>query len=182
MGLRSRVLTAGSIGCVAAVVAACGSSGGLLSASERATLTGHLDAISSDVQAGDCRKARSQANAFNDAVAALPSSVSSTLVNNLGQGASTVKTLTANCGAGNVSSTTSTQTVTETTSTATVVHTETTAPATTASTASSTAAATTPSVPTQSATTPPTQTTPPAGTGTSTNGGAGLGTQDKAAQ
>jgi hypothetical protein len=117
------------------MLAACGSStSGYLSASQKATLSGHLDAISADVQAGQCRKARAESNALNSAVAGLPSSVSSTLLHNLGHGASTIKTLTAHCGAGNVTTTsasTTATTVTETTSTATITHTATTPPATT---------------------------------------------------
>ena len=164
---------AGGLGLAAAFVVACGSSGGgtdtgFLSAAESSTISGELGAISSAVSAGDCGRARQASDKLNDTLADLPASVDQKLAHNLGQGASTVKSLAlSDCRASRTTSTTSTTTSSETTPPAT---TETTPPTTT-TTPPATTTQTTPPPTGTSTTSPPTGTSPH---GTSTSGGAGL--------
>jgi hypothetical protein len=162
MGLCSRAFLAGGLGFAAAFVVACGGSNGLLSADQNTTLSSRLDAISQAVNSGNCSAATNAADAFNTAVGDLAPSVSTTLVQNLGDGAQTVKQLAARDCASASSSTTSTTTSTTSTqppstTTTTVTNTPTT---TNSSTATQTATATNPA---------------PSGTSTTTNGGASLG-------
>lgn len=158
MGHGSRAFLAGSLGFAVAFVVACGGQNGLLSGNQAANLNGQLNSISSAVAAGRCGPARSAAQAFSNEVAALPNSVNTTLVKNLGQGATTVSELAAR----DCSSTTASHTSSKTTSTptTTTVTSTTTNPTSSSGSSSSSTA------------------TNPGGTGTSTtsNGGAGIGT------
>jgi hypothetical protein len=162
MGLRSRAFLAGGLGFAAAFVVACGGSSGLLTANQANTLSTRLDSVSQAVSAGNCTAATNAANAFNTAVGDLPASVSTKLVQNLGDGAETVKQLAAkDCSAtasssSSSSSSTTTSTQPTSTTTTTVTNSSTTSSSTTASSSA-------------------TNTTPP-GTSTTTNGGASLGT------
>lgn len=163
MGLRSRAILAGGLGFTAAFVVACGGSNGLLTADQASTLSTRLDAISQAVNAGNCSVATNAADAFNTAVGDLPPSVSTKLVQNLGDGAQTVKQLAAtDCSStsssSSSSSTTSTTTTEQPTSTTTTTVTNT--PTTNSSTATQQTTATNPA---------------PPGTSTTTNGGASLG-------
>jgi hypothetical protein len=151
MGLRPRAFLAGGLGFAAAFIVACGGSNGLLTADESSTLSQQLDAVSSAVKAGHCGAARSAATALNNAVADLPPSVSTKLVQNLGQGAATVGQLAQQDCSGTTSSTTPTTSTT---------------PSTTSTTPTTTSTA-----PSSTATTPHTETNP--ATGTATNGGGG---------
>lgn len=164
MGVRSRAILAGGLGFTAAFVVACGGSNGLLTADQAGTLSDRLDAISQAVNSGNCSAATGAANAFNTAVGDLPPSVSTKLVQNLGDGAQTVKQLaTSDCSSAATSTkstkSTSTSVTTSTQPTTTTTTTVTNTPTTTSSTA-----------------TQPTATNPsPPGTSTTTNGGASLG-------
>ena len=162
MGLRSRAFLAGGLGFAAAFVVACGGSTGLLTADQSSTLSSRLDAVSAAVNSGNCSAATNAADAFNAAVGNLQS-VSTKLVQNLGDGAQTVKRLAAKDCASASSSTTSasTSTTTSTQPTSTTTTTVTNTPtATHSSTATQSATATNPA---------------PPGTSTTTNGGASLG-------
>jgi hypothetical protein len=158
MGLRSRAFLAGGLGFAAAFVVACGGSNDLLSGDQSSTLSSQLDAVSAAVNSGNCRAATSAADSFNSAVGSLPSTVSSKLVQNLGDGAVKIKQLASqDCSSSSSSSSSTTSSSSSTpTTTATVTST-----ATQSSTATQTNSAT--------------NTTPP-GTSTTTNGGASLGT------
>jgi hypothetical protein len=162
MGLRSRAFLAGGLGFTAAFVVACGGSTGLLTADQGSTLSSRLDAVSKAVSSGDCSAATSAANAFNTAVGNLPPSVSTKLVQNLGDGAQTVEQLAAKdcASATKSSSSTSTSSTTSTQPTTTTTTTVTNTPTTSSGTASQTSTATN---------------APPPGTSTTTNGGASLG-------
>jgi hypothetical protein len=161
MGLRSRAILAGGLGFTAAFVVACGGSNGLLTADQASTLSTRLDAISQAVTSGNCSAATNAASAFNTAVGDLPPSVSTKLVQNLGDGAQTVKQLaTKDCTSASTSTSTSTSSTTSTQPTSTTTTTVTNTPTTTSSTASKTSTATNPALP---------------GTSTTTNGGASLG-------
>jgi hypothetical protein len=161
MGLRSRAFLAGGLGFTAAFVVACGGSNGLLTADQSSTLSSRLDAVSAAVNSGNCSAAANAANAFNTAVGNLPPSVSTKLVQNLGDGAQTVEQLAAkDCSSTSNSTSASTSTTTSTQPTTTTTTTVTNTPTTNSSTASQTSTATNP---------------PPPGTSTTTNGGASLG-------
>jgi hypothetical protein len=163
MGLRSRAILAGGLGFTAAFVVACGGSNGLLTADQASTLSTRLDAISQAVTSGNCSAATNAASAFNTAVGDLPPSVSTKLVQNLGDGAQTVKQLAAK----DCSSTTSTTNSTSTSSTTSTQPTT-----TTTTTVTNTPTTTNSSTATQKTTA--TNPAPP-GTSTTTNGGASLG-------
>jgi hypothetical protein len=161
MGLRSRAFLAGGLGFAAAFVVACGGSNGLLTADESSTLSSRLDAVSAAVDSGNCSAATNAANAFNTAVGNLPSSVKTTLVQNLGDGAQTVRQLAAkDCASASKSSSTSSSSTTSTQPTSTTTTTVTNTPTTNSSTATQTGTATNGR---------------PPGTSTTTNGGASLG-------
>ncbi len=162
MGLRSRAFLAGGLGFAAAFVVACGGSNGLLTSGERNTLSTRLDSLSAAVNSGNCSAATSAANAFNTAVGNLPPSVSTKLVQNLGDGAQTVKQLAATDCSSTSSSTTppSTSSTTPTQPPSTTTTTVTNTPTTNSSTVTHTGTATN---------------APAPGTSTTTNGGASLG-------
>jgi hypothetical protein len=162
MGLRSRAILAGGLGFTAAFVVACGGTNGLLTADQGSTLSSRLDAVSRAVSSGNCAAATSAANAFNTAVGNLPPSVSTKLVQNLGDGAQTVEQLAAkDCSSTSSSaSTASTSTTTSTQPTTTTTTTVTNTPTTNSTTQTQSATATNPA---------------PPGTSTTTNGGASLG-------
>jgi len=161
MGLRPRAFVAGSLGFAVAFVVACGGTTGLLSSQQAGGLNAQLNSLSSAVSAGRCDSARGAAQAFQSSVAALPSTINSTLAKNLGQGASTLSALAdRNC------SSSSTTTSHSTTSSTTAKPT---------SSSISTTTVTNSTNPTSSTDTG--TATNPAGGGTSTtsNGGAGIG-------
>jgi hypothetical protein len=162
MGLRSRAILAGGLGFTAAFVVACGGSNGLLSSEQANTLSSRLDSLSQAVNAGNCSAATNAADAFNTAVGDLPPSVSTKLVQNLGDGAQTVKQLAArDCSSSSSSSSSSTaSTTTSTQPTSTTTTTVTNTPTTNSSTQTQQTTATNPA---------------PPGTSTTTNGGASLG-------
>jgi hypothetical protein len=162
MGLRSRAILAGGLGFTAAFVVACGGSNGLLTADQAGTLSTRLDALSQAVNSGNCSAASNAASAFNTAVGDLPPSVSTKLVQNLGDGAQTVKQLAAtDCSSSSSSSSSSTASTTTTQQpTSTTTTTVTNTPTTSSSTSTQQTTATNPA---------------PPGTSTTTNGGASLG-------
>jgi hypothetical protein len=174
MGFGLRALMAGGAGLAAAFLVACGGNGGgtdkgFLSGAESSTISGELSAISSAVNAGQCARAREATDNLNDTLANLPAEVNQKLAHNLGEGASTVKTLALrDCQASGTSTTSSTSSTTQSTSTS--------------ATSSVPATSSTPSTPATNPVTqtnPATQSTPhssttPSSGGGSTNGGAGL--------
>src|ERR1700749_2530094 len=115
MGIGSRATLAVSLGFAVSFVVACGGGNGLLSSNEARSLNAQRDSVSSAVSAGKCDAATSAARAFSNQVAALPAKVSTTLVQNLGQGAATVGALGAkDCQSSSSSSSTSSSTPTTT--------------------------------------------------------------------
>src|ERR1700742_1097419 len=106
MGFGSRAFLAGGLGFAAAFAVACGGSNRLLSGEQSSTLSNRLDAVASAVSAGNCGAARNASAALNNAVADLPASVSTKLVQNLGQGAATISQLAAHDCSSSSSSTT----------------------------------------------------------------------------
>jgi hypothetical protein len=160
MGNGSRAFLAGGLGFAVAFVVACGGQNGLLDSSQANNLNAQLNSISSAVANGQCGTARTAAQAFSNEVAGLPSSVNTTLVRNLGQGASTVSQLAARDCSSSSSTTRSTSSSASTT----------TSTPSTASTPSSTSSSTTTT--TSTATNPTSSST---GSTTSNGGGAAVG-------
>ena len=156
-----RVTLAGVLGTLTAGLVACGSSGsGLLSSDQSSQLNARLSQISSALSAGQCGQATHAAASFQNDVAQLPDSVSTTLRQNLIDGANTIAQLAPrSCTQTNTTPTTTTQTQT-TTSTPTVTTTQTPTIVTTS----------TPPAPTT-----PAPTTPAPTTSNSGSGGGGLG-------
>ncbi len=152
-----RALVAGGLGLAVSLIAACGSSNGLLSSSTASSLTGQLQQVSTDLQNGDCAKAADDLAVATQNIQNLPSSVSSTLRSNLDQGLTKAQELlAAQCKTATTTTPTTTRTETTTTETATQ-------PTTTRTTTTTT---------TPPTTTTPATTTPNTGT-TSTSQGSG---------
>jgi hypothetical protein len=139
-----RALVAGGLGLAVSLIAACGSSNGLLSASTANNLVGQLQQVSTDIQRGDCAAAADQLATVTQQIENLPSSVSSTLRTNLDQGLTkaqellasqcrTTATTTPNTTATTTTPTTTTETATQPTTTQTTptITTTTTSPTTT---------------------------------------------------
>ncbi len=161
MRFAVKVLPLFALGCVAALLVACGDRSGLLSGSQSGSLQNALAAVQSACAGGDSGHAAVAAQSFADRVNALPpGSVDQRLIQNLQDGASTLETLVARTCTGT--------TTTTTTSTVTTTTTPTTTTATTTTT-------TEPTTPTTSTTPPPTTpttpTTPPANGGGTPGGG-----------
>ncbi|HEY2436533.1 MAG TPA: hypothetical protein VGH93_05090 [Solirubrobacteraceae bacterium] len=156
-----RALVAGGLGLAVSLIAACGSSNGLLASSTADQLTSQLQQVSSDAKQGNCAAAADELAKVTQDIQNLPSSVSSTLRSNLNQGLTKAQELLASqckITATTTPSTTTTQTATTTTQT-------TTQPTTTQTT-------TTPTTP--RTTTTPATTTPQTGTTTTAPGSGGV--------
>ena len=166
MRYASRAVLAGALGFAAAFVVACGGSSGLLSGNDASSLNNQLDSVSSALASKNCGDVSSATSQLADDVVNLPSSINSTLRNNLTQGVSTIAQL-ARRQCANVPPTPTTQTATTTETTTTQTHTTTT-PTTPTNTT------TTPTTPTNTTTNPATTPTTPGTTSTGT-GGAGVG-------
>jgi hypothetical protein len=167
MRYASRAVLAGALGFAAAFVVACGGGSGLLSSNDASTLNNQLDSVSSALASQNCGDVSNATSKLADDVINLPSSLNSTLRNNLTQGVSTIAQL-ARRQCANVPSTTTTQTNTTTTATTTTQTHTTTTPSTPTNTT------TTPTTPTNTTTNPATTSTPSGTTSTGT-GGAGFG-------
>jgi len=167
MRYASRAVLAGALGFAAAFVVACGGGSGLLSGNQASSLNNQLDSVSSALASKNCGDVSSATSQLADDVVNLPSSINSTLRNNLTQGVSTIAQL-AQKQCANVPSAPITQTNTRTTTTTTTTQTHT---ATTPTTPTHTT--TTPTTPTNTTTTPATTSTPSGTTSTGT-GGAGV--------
>jgi hypothetical protein len=153
-----RALVAGGLGLAVSMLAACGSSNGLLSSSTASGLTGQLQQVSTDIDNGDCAAAADQLANVTQQIQRLPSSVSSTLRSNLDQGLTKAQQLLAAQCKTPTTTTTPRTTTTETTTTETQTQ-----PTTTHTTTTTT---------TPPTTTTPATTTPNTGT-TSTSQGSG---------
>jgi hypothetical protein len=166
MRFGSRAFLAGGLGFAAAFVVACGGGNGLLSGDQSSSLSSQLQSISVALGSHQCGAAASAATSLNNAVANLPSTVNTTLLQNLGQGASTVGQL-ASSDCQSTSSTSSSSTSTTSSSSS----------STSTPTTSSTSSSTSSSTGTQTNPTSATATNPPTtGTSSTPNGGAGIGT------
>jgi len=161
MRFAVKVLPLFALGCVAALLVACGDRSGLLSGSQSGNLQDALAAVQSACADGNPGHAAVAAQSFADRVNALPpGSVDRQLIENLQEGASTLESLVARTCTGTPT----------TTSTPTVATTTTTTPTTT-STTTTTTEPTTPTTPTEPP--PTTPTTPPPDNGGGTPGGDG---------
>jgi hypothetical protein len=149
MRFAVKVLPLFALGCVAALLVACGDRSGLLSGSQSGNLQDALAAVQSACADGNPGHAAVAAQSFADRVHALPpGSVDRELIQNLQDGASTLETLVARTCTGTPTTTTTptvTTTSTPTTPTSTTTTTE----------------PTTPTTPTTPPTTPTAPTTPP---------------------
>jgi hypothetical protein len=153
-----RAVIAGGLGFAVSLIAACGSSTGLLSATTASSLQSQLQQVSSDIQQGNCAAAADKLGQLTQQIQNLPSSVNSSLRTNLDQGLTKAQELAANPCKSPAATTPTTTTTTATTTTPT-----TTQPTTTHTTTTTTTAPTT---------TTPATTTPNPGT-TSTGPGSG---------
>ncbi|MGZ4218853.1 MAG: hypothetical protein ACXVS6_21645 [Solirubrobacteraceae bacterium] len=169
MRYASRAVLAGALGFAAAFVVACGGGSGLLSGNEASSLNNQLDSVSSALASQNCGDVSNATSKLADDVINLPSSINSTLRNNLTQGVSTIAQL-ARRQCANVPSTPTTPTTPTAPTTTTPTHTTTT-PTTPTNT---TTTPTTPTTPTNTTTNPATTSTPSGTTSTGT-GGAGFG-------
>lgn len=151
-----RALLASGLGFSVSLIAACGSNTGLLSGDQANTLNNQASQISADLSAGHCDAALAAARTLQQDVSNLPSSVSSSLRQDLDLGATRISQLTP-------------QQCHRVTSTPTSTATTTSTPTTTATTTATTTTTTT-TTPTTTATT-----TTPTGTTTGSSGGGGLG-------
>ena len=168
MRYASRAILAGALGFAAAFVVACGGSSGLLSSNDASSLNNQLDSVSSALSSKNCGDVSSATSQLADDVVNLPSSINSTLRNNLTQGVSTIAQLARRqCANVQPTPTTQTNTTPTTDTTTTQTHTNTT-PTTPTNTN------TTPTTTTNTNTTPATTPTTPGTTSTGT-GGAGVG-------
>jgi hypothetical protein len=165
MRYASRAVLAGALGFAAAFVVACGGGSGLLSGNQASSLNNQLDSVSSALASKNCGDVSSATSQLADDVVNLPSSINSTLRNNLTQGVSTIAQL-ARRQCANVPSTPTTPTTPTAPTTTTQTHTTTTPTTPTHTT-------TTPTTPTNTTTTPATTSTPSGTTSTGT-GGAGV--------
>jgi hypothetical protein len=142
-----KALLLAALGCVAALLVACGDSNGLLSGSQAGNLQDALAAVQSACDDGDAGHAAVAAQSFADRVNALPpGEVDRQLVQNLQAGASTLETLVART-CTRTATTTTTPTVTTTTTPTTTETTTTTAPTTETTTTPTTTTPTTPTTP-----------------------------------
>lgn len=178
MGFGSRAFLAGGLGFAVAFVVACGSSTGLLSTAQSSRLAGDLHTVSTALAAHDCSQVQHGLTALNNDITNLPSSINSTLLNNLGQGAGTLSQLASrSCSSSSTTSSTPTTTTTTTTtptttsSSTTSSATTTVPPTTSSSTSSSTSTATNPTA--SGTSTAPTGGATLGGTGTAGQGGNG---------
>ena len=176
MRFAVKVVPLALLGCVAALLVACGDRSGLLSGSQAGSLQDALAVVQSSCRGGDVARAQVAARSFADRVGALPAGqVDRALIGNLREGAASLEALVADTCTG---TTTTTTTPTETVPTTT--ETTTTAPTQTATTPTEPTTPTTPTVPpTTTPTTPPATTPPDTGGGTpgdgSGSGGANSG-------
>jgi hypothetical protein len=165
-----RALLAGLSGVAVSLLAACGSSGSLLSADQGSTLNAQLNSVSAALSARNCAAALGAAGQLQNSASSL-SGVDPALGNAVAQGASTVLADTQQrCPAHTTSTPTTTATTTSTPSTTTTTTQATTTQATTPTTAPTTTATT----PAPTTTTPPPATTP-TGPGTTSTGSGGVG-------
>lgn len=152
-----RALVACGTGFAVSLLAACGGGAGLLSSDQANSLSNQLNNVSAAVGAHNCGGAANASQGLGNAVGALPSTVNSTLRQDLSQGASTVGRLAAKDCQQTTPTTTTATTATATTATTTTTPTTTTqtSPTTTSTTT------TTATIPTTTGTT----TTTPSGGG-----------------
>src|ERR1035441_9851797 len=83
MGYGSRAFLAGGLGFAVSFVVACGGGNGLLSGNQAADLSNQLNTLSSAVASFQCSGAQAAARSFSNSVANLPSTVNTTLAQNL---------------------------------------------------------------------------------------------------
>lgn len=170
--LRSVLI--GALGLCAALLVACGDSNGLLPSDRGGDLGAKLDAVSSAVDAGKCRQARSAGAELTRKISSLPASVDPKLKRALSDGARTVQRRARSDCRPASTSTPSTSTTAPSTSTPSASTPPPTTSPSTPSTPSTTSS--TPTTPRSTPKPPPsTPTTPPKTQSSPGNGGAGAG-------
>ncbi len=170
--LRSVLI--GALGLCAALLVACGDSNGLLPSDRGGDLGAKLDAVSSAVDAGKCRQARSAGAELTRKISSLPASVDPKLKRALSDGARTVQRRARSDCRPASTSTPSTSTTAPSTSTPSASTPPPTTSPSTPSTPSTTSS--TPTTPRSTPKPPPsTPTTPPKTQSSPGNGGAGTG-------
>ncbi len=163
-----RALLAGAVGFAVALLAGCGSSGGLLSADQASTLNDQLNSVSSALSAHNCPAVATATANLTDSASSL-SGVDGNLSTTVAEVASSIASLAKQqCPTSAVSTPANTSSSATTASTATTTPPATSTQATTP-TNTTTSTATTPTQPATTTSTPGTTST---GGGT---GGAGLG-------
>ena len=125
---RPRALAGGLLAALALSLAACGSSSGLLSSQEAASLNSALDRIHAALKHHECTAAHAHALALKSRVAQLPSSINGTVRSSLEQGVGTVERLVARDCQETPAATQPQTTITTTTTTTPTVATTTTSP------------------------------------------------------
>jgi len=164
MGYGYRAFLAGGLGFAVSFVVACGGGNGLLTGDQASTLNNQLASVSSAVAAGQCGAATSAATAFSNEIENLPSTVNTTLVQDLARGATTVGDLAAkDCQNPHQSSSTSSTSPTTTTSSTTTTP-PTTTPTSSISSSTTSSSSGTATNPTSAST-----------SSTTSNGGVGVG-------
>jgi len=114
MGFVHRAFVAAGVGFAVSAIAGCGSSGGtLLSQSQATTLSGELNQVQQALALGECSRAQSYLNDFDNRLNQF-GGVNSTLIANLNQGANTIASLTSTDCAGQTVTTPKTHTTTRT--------------------------------------------------------------------
>lgn len=174
--LRSVLI--GALGLCAALLVACGDSNGLLPSDRGGDLGAKLDAVSSAVDAGKCRQARSAGAELTRKISSLPASVDPKLKRALSDGARTVqRRARSDCRPASTStpSTSTTAPSTSTPSTSTPPPPPTTSPSTPSTPSTTSSTPTTPRSTPKPKPPPATPTTPPKTQSSPGNGGAGAG-------
>ncbi len=172
--LRSVLI--GALGLCAALLVACGDSNGLLPSDRGGDLGAKLDAVSSAVDAGKCRQARSAGAELTRKISSLPASVDPKLKRALSDGARTVqRRARSDCRPASTSTPSTSTTAPSTSTPSTSTPPPTTSPSTPSTPSTTSSTPTTPRSTPKPKPPPSTPTTPPKTQSSPGNGGAGAG-------
>lgn len=172
--LRSVLI--GALGLCAALLVACGDSNGLLPSDRGGDLGAKLDAVSSAVDAGKCRQARSAGAELTRKISSLPASVDPKLKRALSDGARTVqRRARSDCRPASTSTPSTSTTAPSTSTPSTSTPPPTTSPSTPSTPSTTSSTSTTPRSTPKPKPPPSTPTTPPKTQSSPGNGGAGTG-------
>lgn len=172
--LRSVLI--GALGLCAALLVACGDSNGLLPSDRGGDLGAKLDAVSSAVDAGKCRQARSAGAELTRKISSLPASVDPKLKRALSDGARTVqRRARSDCRPASTSTPSTSTTAPSTSTPSASTPPPTTSPSTPSTPSTTSSTPTTPRSTPKPKPPPSTPTTPPKTQSSPGNGGAGAG-------